>query len=93
MSQNKAFSDENLFKINGHLSLLEKGYNEFKLQYNKQSVEEILIQRDVKTTKQIHCDKGLFDSFSNADEVLKGFWFVIRRRGRGDLREVNDDIQ
>ena len=40
-------------KINGQLSKLEKDFNEFKLQYNKQSVEEILIQRAVKTTTQI----------------------------------------
>ena len=50
---NKGYLDENLLKINGHLSKLEKDYNEFKKQYNKQSVEEILIQRAVKTTIQI----------------------------------------
>ena len=55
---NKGYLDENLIKINGHLSNLEKDYNEFKLQYNKQSVEEILIQRAVKTTIQILYDKG-----------------------------------
>ena len=32
---------------------LEKDYNDFKLQYNKQSVAEILIQLGVKTTIQI----------------------------------------
>ena len=37
---NKSYLDEKLLKINGHLSLLEKDYNEFKLQYNKQSVED-----------------------------------------------------
>ena len=47
---NKAYLDENLLKINGHLSKLEKDYNEFKLQYNKQNVEvnsfkELLKQR------------------------------------------------
>ena len=41
---NKAYLDEKLSKIDGHLSFLEKGYNEFKLQYNKQNVEDILIQ-------------------------------------------------
>ena len=44
---NKAYLDE-LLKINGHLSFLEKDYNEFKLQYNKQSVEDVSIQRPVK---------------------------------------------
>ena len=32
---NKAYLDEKILKINGHLSLLEKNHNEFKLQYNK----------------------------------------------------------
>ena len=60
---NKAYLDEKFLKINGHLSKLEKDYNEFKLQYNKQNIEEILIQRAVKTTIQILYDKGLFDNF------------------------------
>ena len=78
---NKGFLDENLLKINGHLSKLEKDFNEFKLQYNKQSVEEILIQRAVKTTIQILYDKGLFDNYANADKVLEDFLFTTRRRG------------
>ena len=76
---NKGYLDEKLLKINGHLSNLEKDYNEFKLQYNKQSIEEILIQRAVKTTKQILYDKGLFDNFQNADKVLEDFLFTTRR--------------
>ena len=81
-----------MLKIKGHLSKLEKDYSEFKLQYNKQSVEGILIQRAVKTTIQIIYDKGLFDNFQNADNVLEDFLFRTRRRG--DLSEqVNDDIQ
>ena len=50
--RNKGYLVEKLLKINGHLSKLEKDYNEFKLQYNKQNVEDILIQRCVKTTIQ-----------------------------------------
>ena len=88
---NKSFLDEKLLKINGHLSKLEKDYNEFKLQYNKQSVEEILVQRAVKTTIQILYDKGLFDNFQNAEEVLKDFLFVTRRRG--DLSEQINETQ
>ena len=84
---NKGYLDEKLIKINGHLSKLEKDFNEFKLQYNKQSVEEILIQRAVKTTIQILYDKGLFDNYANADKVLEDFLFTTRRRG--DLSEEN----
>ena len=77
---NKAYLDNKLKKIDGHISYIEKDYNEFKLQYNKQSVEEILIQRAVKTTIQILYDKGLFDNFQNADKVLEDFMFTTRRR-------------
>ena len=84
---NKGYLDDKLLKIDGHLSKLEKDFNEFKLQYNKQSVEEILIQRAVKTTIQILYDKGLFDNYENADKVLEDFLFTTRRRG--DLSEEN----
>ena len=59
--KNKAYLDEKLLKIGGHLALLEKDYNEFKLQNKKQPVEEILIRRAVKTNFQNFSDKGLFD--------------------------------
>ena len=84
---NKGFLDEKLLKINGHLSKLEKDYNEFKKQYDKQAVEEILVQRAVKTTIQILYDKGLFDHYTNSDKVLEDFLFTTRRRG--DLSEEN----
>ena len=90
---NKGYLDEKLLKIDGHLSKLEKDYNEFILQYNKQNIEDILVQRAVKTTIQILYDKGLFDNYANADKVLEDFLFVTRRRG--DLSDqINDtDIQ
>ena len=88
---NKGYLDSKLLKIYGHLSKLEKDYNEFELQYNKQNVEDILFQRAVKTTIQILYDRGLFDNFQNAEEVLKDFLFATRRRP--DLEKVNDDIQ
>ena len=89
---NKGYLDSKLLKINVHLSKLEKDFNEIKLQYNKQNVEEILIQRAVKTTIQILYDKGLFDNFQNAENVLEDFLFVTRRRG--DLsKQINDNIQ
>ena len=79
-------------KIDGHLSKLEKDYNEFKLQYNKENVGDILIRRAVKTTIQILYDKGLFDNYGNADKVLEDFSFTTRRRE--DLSEqVNDNVQ
>ena len=84
---NKGYLDSKLLKVDGHLSKLEKDFNEFKLQYNKQFVEDILIQRAVKTTIQILYDKSLFDNYANADKVLEDFFLTTRRRG--DLSENN----
>ena len=78
---NKVYLDEKMLKIYGHLSKLEKDYIEFKLQYNKQNVEDILIQRAVKTTIQILYDKGLFDYYANAEKVLEDFLYTTRSRG------------
>ena len=83
---NKGYLDSKLLKIDGHVSKLEKKINEFKLEYNKQSVKEILIQRAVKTTIQILYDRGLFDNFQNAEEVLKDFLFTTRRPDLEDNR-------
>ena len=84
---NKSYLDSKLLKLNGHFSKLEKDYNEFKQQYNKQSVEEILVQRAIRTTIQILYDEGLFDNYTDADKVLEDFLFTTRRRG--DLSEDN----
>ena len=88
---NKGYLDSKLLKIDGHLSNLEKDFNEFKLQYNKQNVEDISIQRAVKTTIQILYDKGLFDNYANADKVLEDFLFTTRRRG--DLSDQINETQ
>ena len=88
---NKGYLDEILLKINGHLTSLEKDYNEFEVQYTKQSVEEVLVQRAVKTTIQILYGKGLFDNYANADKVLEDFSFTTE--WREDLEEVIDVVQ
>ena len=84
--KNKASQDENLSKLDGRLSFLEKDYNEYRLQ----SVEEISIQRAVETIIQILYDKGLFDNYATADEVLQDSLFTRRRP---DLEEAIDVIQ
>ena len=45
----------------------------------------------MKTRIQILYDKGLFDNYANADKVLEDFSFTTRRRG--DLEEINGDVQ
>ena len=52
---NKAYLDEK--KIDGHISYIQNDYNQFKLQHNKQTLEDILILRAVKTTIQLLYDK------------------------------------
>ena len=44
---NKGYLDSKILKINGHLSKLEKDYNEFKLQYNKQIVKDIFLFKEL----------------------------------------------
>ena len=73
---NKSYLDSKLLKIDGHLSKLEKDYNEFKLQNNKQNVEDFLVQRAVKTLLQIFYDNGLFDIYADADKILEDFLFT-----------------
>ena len=64
---NKSHLDEKISKLKGHLSLLEKDYNEIQTFNNKQSVKEVLFQRAVTTTTQILYDKCLFNGFRNAE--------------------------
>ena len=84
----KAYLDRNLSKIEG--PFFAEGYIEFKLLCNKQSVQEVLIQKAVKMTMQILYDKVLFDNYNHANDVIKNFLFVVRRRL--DLEEVTDII-
>ena len=42
----------------------------------------MLIQKAVKLTKIVFCDKKLVDGFPNADEVIKDFLYVTRRRSK-----------
>ena len=49
--------------MEGHISNTEREYSEYNLLSNKQSVEEVLVQRALKTTIQILYDKGLFMVF------------------------------
>ena len=76
---NKAYLDEKLGKIDGHISYIENDYNQFKLQYNKQSVEQMLVQKAVKTTIQIFYYKSLFDNYAYAHKVLEVFSFTTRK--------------
>jgi len=48
-------------------------------------LEEILIGRTRKTTIQILYDNGFFDNYDNANEVMKDYLLVERRRP--DLEE------
>ena len=45
----------------------------------------------MKTIIQILYDEGLFDKNANSDKVLEDFLYTTRRRG--DLEEVNDNVQ
>ena len=83
---NKAYLDKKLSKKEGQISYFEKDYNEFNSLSDKESVEEVLVQRAVKTVLQILYAKCLFDSYNDKDAVLKKF---LPTRGRLELEEVN----
>ena len=55
----------------------------------KQSQEEVLIERAVKTTIQMLYDMGLIDNYGNAEEVLKDYLLIERRTL--NLEETKDD--
>ena len=65
----------------------KKKYDEFELYNNKQSVENLLIERAVRMAIQILYDKRLFDNYNkgNAHEVFKDYLLTERRRP--DLEE------
>ena len=91
---NKAYLFMKLPKIEGQLSYKEKGYNEFKVHNNKQTVEETLIEKAVKPTPQILYDKGQLDNLDNSDEVLKEclLFRQVNRRSRPRLEEVFHNV-
>ena len=81
---NKAHSDEKSSEKQGHISYIEKDYNEFKL-HNK---EGLLIERAVRTTIRILYVTGFFDKHANADQVVKDYLLVeVNARRRPDLEE------
>ena len=55
--KNNNESDTKLFKTRGRIPNIEKENNEYKLHSNKQSMEETLIERAVRTTIQNLYDK------------------------------------
>ena len=79
---NKGFSDTKISKIEGQISYIGKSYHEFEL-HNK---EDLQFERAVRTTKEILYDKGLFDIYDNADQIIKDYLLVeVNDRRRPDL--------
>ena len=53
---------------------------------SKHSVEKVLIERVLKAIIQILYDKGLFDSYDNADEFFEKLIVVRRKPDLNPLR-------
>ena len=69
---NKAYLDKNFSGVFEHQSCKERTFNHFKKHSNeKQPENEDLIEKAVETTLQLLYDKGLFDNYNNANEILK----------------------
>ena len=65
----KAYLDKTLSEVNGHISYLEKIFEESNS--GKLSEGEVLIEKAMKTTKLILYDERLFQKYDNADEIFK----------------------
>ena len=61
----------------------------------KQTDEEVLIEKALRTTILILYDKGLFDNkYGNADKVLRNYLIIgVIERRRLSLEPLNDVIQ
>ena len=60
---NKAYLDSKLLRIDGHKSTLENNYNEFKLQYNKQPIEDFQFKQPLKQRYQYFMIKDYLTIF------------------------------
>ena len=76
---NKAYPVEIFFKNRRSYIIIRKKYNQFKTLSKKQPTEEVLVQRVAETTIQILYDKGFFDNYNIANEVLKTILFTRRK--------------
>ena len=83
----KGYLVTEISNVEGLISYIERYYK--KLKDLERFNEGVLIEKAVKTTIQILYDKGLFDNY-NADEALKDYQLIERRRPKGD--PMNDDV-
>ena len=92
---NKAQLDTNISIVKCHISFIEKNLNDFILHGDegRQSDDEFVIEKSVKTTTQILYDKRLLDMYDNAQELLKEYLLIeLKERCRPDVKELKDDI-
>ena len=77
---NKDNLDTKISKIEGQISYLEKIYNNFKMQSDKQSEHAFLIETAVKTTIYKIYDLGLFTPYiiGSAHGVLQKYLLIER---------------
>ena len=72
---NKAYLDAKLAEVKGHISFIEKDYNDFKGTLERLSNRSCgypnnVIEIAVKSTIQTFYDKGSFDNYDDAYDVL-----------------------
>ena len=80
---NKPYLDEKFKKTDISISYIEKHHNEFK----SNNKENFLIEGAVRTTVYNLYDKGLFDNYDNADQVLDISFVEVNDGRRPDLEE------
>ena len=77
------------YKKQGVIYKLRKK-NTMNFKCKKQSQEDVLIGRAVKTTMHLFFDKWLFDNYDDTGEVLESY--LLFERHRLDLGELNDIV-
>ena len=74
---NNAYINTEIFKVEAHLSLIEKIILNLNcIALKKQTNDEFLIGKAVKTTSQKLSSEELLDNYGNSDEVLKSYLFI-----------------
>ena len=74
---NKAYLDTEISNIKGHISLIEKDYNEFKLCNDKDAKHPLGLEKPNKQSEEVSIERAVKTE--------------VNERRRTDVEEVNDD--
>ena len=88
--KNKAYLDKNLSKTEGHSSLSEKNYDEFRLHSNRKRPRRTQLKELLNQLNKYFIKRDFFDKYDFADEVLKDDRLIARHIP--NLEKLNDGV-